>query len=250
VVGNVADGMTLGAVAALAAITFLAGLANGLTGFAFALIATGTYLQFLPHEHAVPVVITLSLVAQAAHFLREPRLFAPGGLGRALPFLIGGLPGVPLGVWLSHGLDRELFRTLVGAFLIAYSAYLLLARPPRFDAGRVADFGIGLLSGVLGGLAGLSGALVSAWCALKPWDKAAQRAAYQPFIVLGQGFALIGHIAVAGYPSEVALQSAIGVPPLLVGMVAGYALYRRLDDLLFRRVVLMLLLLAGLLLVL
>lgn len=242
--------MSLGAVLALAAITFLAGLANGLTGFAFALIATGTYLQFLPPEQAVPVVITLSLVAQVAHFIREPRLFAAGGLGRALPFLVGGIPGVPLGVWLSHGLDRELFRTVIGVFLIAYCAYLLLARPPRFDAGRVADSGVGFVSGVLGGLAGLSGALVSAWCALKPWNKEMQRAAFQPFIVVGQGFALIGHIAVAGYPSEVAVQSAIGVPPLLLGLLAGYMLYRRFDDLLFRRVVLMLLLLAGLFLVL
>lgn len=241
--------MTLGAIAALAAITFLAGLANGLTGFAFALIATGTYLQFLAPEHAVPVVITLSLVAQVAHFLREPRLFRLG-LGRALPFLLGGLPGVPVGVWLSYGLDRELFRNLVGGFLILYSAYLLFARPPHFDAGRVADFAIGFVSGVLGGLAGLSGALISAWCALKPWDKDAQRAAYQPFIVMGQGFALLGHVVAAGYPSEVALQSAIGVPPLLLGLAAGYALYRRLDDMLFRRVVLVLLLFAGLLLVL
>jgi uncharacterized protein len=247
-VGRAAGIMSLVALAALAAITFLAGLANGLTGFAFALIATGTYLQFLPPEQAVPVVITLSLLAQGVHFLREPKLFSLR-LGRALPFLIGGIPGVPLGVWLSYGLDRELFRTLIGVFLIGYSAYLLLARPPRFDAGRVADFGIGFVSGMLGGLAGLSGALISAWCALKPWDKDAQRAAYQPFIVLGQGFALIGHIAAAGYPSEVALQSAIGAPPLLLGLLAGYALYRRLDDQLFRRVVLALLLLAGLLLV-
>lgn len=238
--------MTLAAGLAIAAITFLAGLANGMTGFAFALIAGGTYFQFLPPGEAVPMILTLSLVAQLVHWLRQPGKF---GGRQALPFIIGGVLGVPLGVMLSRHLDREVFRLLIGAFLIGYSLYLLLGRVARLDSGRFADGVVGVAAGIMGGLAGLSGALVTAWCALKSWDKDAQRAAYQPFIVFGQGFALVNYVWIAGYPHAVAVQSAIALPPLVAGMLVGYGLYRRFDDLLFRRVVLTLLLVAGVLLV-
>lgn len=237
--------MTALAALALAAVTFVAGLANGLTGFAFALIVSGTYLQFLPPGQAVPIILSLTLVSQAVHWLRRPRRFA----GRqALPFILGGLVGVPIGVALAHAIDRQLFRTVIGVFLMAYSLYLLFGPTRTLNTGRFADLVVGVLSGVLGGLAGLSGALISAWCALKPWDKDTQRAAYQPFIVVGQGLALIGHVSTAGYSATVALWTLVAVPPLLGGILVGNALYRRLDELLFRRVVLALLFLAGALL--
>lgn len=234
--------MTALAALVLAAVTFLAGFANGLTGFAFALIVTGTYLQLLPPGQAVPVILTASLVAQAVHWMRRPGRY---GGPQAWPFVWGGLVGVPIGVALAYSMDRQLFRTLMGGLLMAYSLYMLFGKVRRLDTGRASDVAVGLLSGVLGGLAGLSGALISAWCALKPWDKDTQRAAYQPFIVVGQGFALIGHIWTAGYSGAVAFWTALAVPPLILGILAGHALYRRLDEMLFRRVVLWLLFLSG-----
>ena len=47
--------------------------------------------------------------------------------------------------------------------------------------GRGAEAAIGLAGGVLGGLAGLSGALPTVWAALKGWPKDERRIVFQAF---------------------------------------------------------------------
>jgi hypothetical protein len=76
--------------------------------------------------------------------------------------------------------------------LVVYGGYFLLARPmPPLRTGPFADAWAGCLGGLTGGLAGFPGASVTIWCGLKGWDKARQRAVYQPFILAKQPLTLM-----------------------------------------------------------
>jgi uncharacterized membrane protein YfcA len=110
------------------------------------------------------------------------------------------------------------------------------------------DVGAGFLNGVLGGITGLAGILVVIWCTLRGWSRDAQRAVFQPVGVAT--FAMVAlWLGARGAISASAVKLfLIGLPVLLAGTWLGLRLYGKLDETGFRRIVLILLALSGVLL--
>jgi uncharacterized protein len=165
---------------------------------------------------------------------------------RLWPFLLGAALGVPLGVWVLALADPAQVRKGVAAFLVLYSLYGL-ARPalPPVKAGAAAAAGVGFLNGVLGGMTGLAGILVTIWCGLRGWKKDEQRAVFQPVgvAIFAMSAAWLG--AKGAISLDVVKLFALGLPVLLAGTWLGLKLYGRLDEQGFRRLVLVLLLVSG-----
>ena len=111
---------------------------------------------------------------------------------------------------------------------------------------HVVEGGLGFVGGVLGAMAGLSGALLSMWLAMRPWPKAVQRAILQPFnmVVLTLATAMLA--LDGGFTAPVLVNLALTLPASLVGAVAGLALFRRMSDSLYRRLLIGLMLASGL----
>jgi uncharacterized protein len=138
-------------------------------------------------------------------------------------------------------------RAGTGAFLIVYSLYALL-RPtlkPVTHGGAAADAAVGFFNGVLAGITGLAGILVTIWCGLRGWKKDEQRAVFQPaavaiFLMTAAWLGAKG--ALSGDTVQLFL---FGLPALAVGTWVGFKLYGRLDDAAFRKAVLVLLLISG-----
>lgn len=229
--------------------SFAGGFASGLSGFAFALIASATFLHVLPPTDSTTLVLLGSIVAQ---FFTIWRLRYAVRLDRVAPFLIGGVLGVPFGTWALQHVSVARFRDIIGAFLIAYSGYSLWRGVPRvLDwGGRWADGTVGVAGGFLGGLAGLSGSLPTIWCGFRGWPRDEQRAVYQPFVVLVQGLGLAALWAAGGVTAATLWLFLKLLPAMLLGVWSGMALYARIDEQGFRRVVLLLLMASGLMLVL
>ena len=131
--------------------------------------------------------------------------------------------------------------------LVLYCLYGL-ARPvlQPVQAGVAADAGIGVLNGLLGGLTGLVGIIVTIWCQLRGWSKDEQRTIFQPVMVAASALTALS-LSIAGVvTTETINLYLLGLPLLLVGVWVGFKLYGTLDDALFRKVLLMLLLFSGL----
>jgi len=166
---------------------------------------------------------------------------------KAAPFMVSGVVGVPIGALLLTYIDPAAVKIGMGVLLTLYGIYGL-ARP-AFAAPRPrmsADLGVGFANGLIGGLTGLGGVLVTIWCQAKGWPKDVQRAVFQPvlFVVLAMS---AGSLALAGaMTAETVKLYLIGLPVLLAGTWVGFRLYGRLDEAAFRRLILMLLLLSGL----
>lgn len=223
---------------------FVAGFVSGLAGFAFALISSGMLLLLLPPLVAVPLVMGASALSQALSLLAVRRSVS---WSRVWPFMLGGVTGVPFGTALLRIMPVPLFRLLLGSFLIAYSLFMLTRRKlyvmPR--AGWGADGAVGFAGGVLGGLAGLSGTLPTIWCGLRGWSRDEQRGVYQPYILLVQIAGLLS-IGTSVHLSTTVLRLFLeSLPGMLFGVWLGLRLYRRVDELWFRRIVLGLLLVSG-----
>jgi uncharacterized membrane protein YfcA len=140
--------------------TFASALVAGLSGFAFGLIAASLWLYILSPLQTATLIIAFGLIVQGysvwelRHALDWTRLW---------PFVVGAAIGVPIGVSILTWANPTQVRAGIGIFLVLYSLYALF-RPvmkPVTAGGRAADAGVGFLNGILAGITGLAGILVT-----------------------------------------------------------------------------------------
>jgi len=225
-----------------------AGFAQGVSGFAFSLVALSIWAWAVEPQLAAPMSVFGALVGQ---LVALPWVWRGFDLRKLLPLVIGGLVGVPLGAFLLRWLDPTLFRFALGLFLLVYCPVMLML-PPGYSwphGGRVADGASGFAGGVLGGLAGISGPVPTLWTTLRGWDKDTQRGVLQAFNIAMHVATLTVYTLSGGLTGEVLVMFAWIAPALAIPAVLGVLLFRRLAAHTFRRLILLLLLISGLTLV-
>ena len=221
-----------------------AGFVQGLSGFAFGLIAMAFWVWSVPPQLAAPMVVFGSLVGQILALGSLRRGFS---LRRALPFILGGVLGVPAGAALLPHIDQTVFKAVIGALLTIWCPAMLFIRelPRIHHGGALADGTAGLIGGVMGGLGGLTGPAPTLWCALRGWDKDAQRAVFQSFNLVMHVLTLAVYFTGGLITDEAAGMFIVIAPAMAIPALIGARLYARFSDATFRRVVLILLLISG-----
>jgi uncharacterized membrane protein YfcA len=243
------DGSSAVEIALFVLATFGGALVAGLSGFAFGLVASAIWLYILTPLQTASLIIAFGLIVQGYSVWK---LRGTLDLKKLWPFVLGAALGVPVGVSILTWANPVHVRMAVGAFLVLYSFYALL-RPaiPRVDAGgATADAGIGFLNGVLGGITGLAGILVTIWCGLRGWPKDVQRTVFQPVAMAIFAMSAFWIGAKGAITPDTIKLFLIGLPALFAGTWLGLKLFGRLDEASFRKVVLVLLLASGIVLVL
>ena len=234
------DGIVLG-LFLLAA--FIGGFASGLAGFAMGFIVSGIWLHIITPVQTTALVVGYGLWTQGYGVWKLRHSLSWRNVA---PFIIGGTIGVPIGTLLLTYIDPAYFRTGVGLLLIVYGIYGL-AQPvfKPVQAETVADSGVGFLNGILCGLTGLPGFIITIWCQLRGWTKDVQRAVFQPVMLAAIVVTAISLSFTGAVTAETAKLYVLGLPALLAGLWLGFKLYGKLDEARFRRVVLVLLLFSG-----
>jgi uncharacterized membrane protein YfcA len=222
----------------------VAGFVQGLSGFAFGLVAMAFWAWTIAPDVAGPMVVFGSLLGQLISIGSVRKSFS---LARALPFIVGGVMGVPLGVALLKNIDPATFRLVVGIVLAVFCGFALLApRLPRISAGgALADGGVGFLGGVMGGLGGLSGPTPTFWTALRGWSKDVQRAVYQSFNLVMHAITLAVYGATGLITARAGWMFLLVAPAMVLPSLLATRLYKRISEVAFRRLVLVLLFLSG-----
>jgi uncharacterized membrane protein YfcA len=224
--------------------TFAGAVVAGLSGFAFGLVAASIWLYILSPLQSATLIIAFGLIVQGysvwklRHALDWKKLW---------PFIIGAAIGVPAGVAVLTWANPAYVRMGVGVFLILYSLYAWFrpALKPVTGGGAAADAGVGFLNGVLGGMTGLAGILVTIWSGLRGWPKDRQRAVFQPVAVAIFLMSALWLGAKGAVTADTIKLFVIGLPVLIAGTWLGLKLYGRLDEATFRKVVLVLLFASG-----
>jgi uncharacterized membrane protein YfcA len=224
--------------------TFAGAVVAGLSGFAFGLVAASIWLYILTPVQSATLIIAFGLIVQG---------YSVWKLRRALdwkklwPFMTGAAIGVPVGVVVLTWANPAYVRAGVGVFLVLYCLYAWFrpALKPVTSGGAAADAGIGFLNGVLGGMTGLAGILVTIWSGLRGWPKDQQRAVFQPVAVAIFLMSAMWLGAKGMVGADTIKLFVVGLPVLIAGTWLGMRLYGRLDEATFRKVVLVLLFASG-----
>jgi uncharacterized membrane protein YfcA len=237
----------------VAGILGLSGLISGLAGFGFSAIGSPCLL-LIPPTLAVPLLMALSAANQ---FLSIGQLRAdmpktwkevwPNGYG---PYVLGGILGVPFGIWVLNHLSAAKLMLAFGVILAAYSVYSLLkpsSLKMKGSGGVGSGVTVGLIGGVVGGFTAFPGVAVVVWTGLRDIPKRLTRSIVQPYIIVLQLVSLAtnayAHPSTFGRRFWILL--AIILPVVLPSTVAGVALYRRVSDVNFKRISFILLGLSG-----
>lgn len=227
------------------------GLINGLARFGTALFALGFWLQIMPPLQAVSIAVVMSVVSglQGVWLVRHSIADQPRRLAR---FLLPALPGIPLGIAALTFVPVEVLKITIAGFMLLYGGFFSFRKAlPKFERPTpVMDCVVGFFGGLLGGAASLSGALPTMWCAMRPWPKAETRAVLQPFNVVVLGLTVIAFALKGVYTWEVLKLIAIALPATLIAAQIGITIFKRLNDDQFRRLIIALMFVSGLVLML
>lgn len=222
----------------------LAGFVQGLSGFAFGLVAMSVWAWTLEPQLAAVLALFGALTGQVIAAVTVRRSFDKSVLW---PFLLGGLMGVPFGVWLLPHLDLVVFKLCLGVLLLLWCPAMLMSQhlPKVAFGGRVADGVAGAIGGAMAGIGGFSGTIPTLWCTLRGFQRDTQRAVIQNFnlsmLLVAFGIHLFsGNIGRAVVPLLGVVALAVAVPVLL-----GARMYIGISEGAFRKVVLGLLTASG-----
>jgi uncharacterized membrane protein YfcA len=222
----------------------LAGFVQGLSGFGFGLTAMSLWAWTLEPQLAAALAVFGGLTGQTIAAVSVRRGF---NLPRLLPFVLGGLAGLPLGIYVLPRLDVPLFKGLLGLLLVVMCPLMYFAaRLPRIThGGRMADAVAGAAGGVMGGLGGFTGVVPALWCTLRGFEKHVQRAVIQNFNLAMLTVTFSSYVATGIVKREMLPLFAIVVPAMLIPTLLGTRLYAGISDTGFRKVVLGLLTASG-----
>jgi uncharacterized protein len=234
------DGFVLGLFLMAA---FAGGFASGLAGFAMGFVVSGVWLHLITPIQTAALVTGYGLLTQGYGVWKLRRSLNWRSIA---PFIAGGAIGVPIGTMVLTYFDPVYLRFGVGFLLVVYGVHGLLQ--PKFtpvDAGVTGDASAGLANGVLCGLTGLPGFIITIWCQMRGCSKDVQRAVFQPvmlaaIVMTAAALGISGAITV-----EVLKLYLLGLPAMLAGLWLGFKLYGKLDDAAFRKIILALLIFSG-----
>ena len=228
--------------------TLAAAFVTALAGFAFGMIAAAVWLYALSPPQVSALIAAYALLVQGYAVWKLRHLL---DAHRLVPFIVGSAVGIPIGILALRWASAAQFRLAVGAILVLFSLYNLLRpkMPEMKQAGRAADAAVGVLNGMISGATGLGGIAALIWSSMRGWTRDEQRAVFQPTAVATFVMMLVAFGGTGVITRETLRLYFMGLPVLALGTWLGWALYGKLDDAAFRRIVLVLLLISGVTLV-
>jgi uncharacterized membrane protein YfcA len=239
-----------GAAAAIGAAGAMAagGFAKGVVGFALPLIGLSLAGAFVPYQVAVALLILPMLVSNLVQALRQ-------GIGPALETLrrfwllnVVLVIMIALAAQLVVALpDRFLFG-LLGVTVSAFGASQLVGWRMRFPARHrlAVEVAVGVVAGFFGGLSGIWGPPIVMYLIANDLPKIELVRAQSLSFLLGSVVLTLAHLRTGVLNSVTLPASAWMVVPTMAAMLVGYRVHDRLDQELFRRLTLLVLVLSGL----
>ena len=226
---------------------FLGAFVQGATGFGSGLLINAFWLHIMEPTHAIPLNVVTSLFISGVpiYKLRKKLDFS-----KLKQFAICGVVGIPIGMYLLVISDPSKLKFSIGILLVIYAVLMLKISSFSINVNNKSINNlVGFISGVIGGLTALLGIIPVAWFSVQRLPKNTKRGTYEPFIFITSIAAIISFAFAGLYKIEMIFDLLKIIPALLVGSWLGIKIYNKINDNLFRKVVLGLILLSGLFLV-
>lgn len=223
-------------------IIFLASFIQGVTGFGFALLAVPLLSYILPLKSIVPLVVFYSLVTNL-FILKETRNNIK--LNEIRWVIIFGIIGIPAGVYFLKVIDVNILKILIGTLILITTVAMMRGFKIKMK-NEVLSSGIaGFLSGFLNGSISMSGPPVVIFLTNRGSNKDTFRANLTAYAIV-TNIITIGSFIISGVTGMENIGHLVYLSPgLFAGVFAGTFLTHRINEALFKNIVLVLMIITG-----
>ena len=229
---------------AVSIVIFVAASLSSTVGFAFSAIAAAMIFHLVSDTvEAVQIMMVASIAIQAYSVAGMWRTISVACMC-AFPSLAASQRCRRASICCS-AFDPQAYIFSMGVGARPLWRLHALQPPPSIKRGGVStDMAVGALGGITGPLAAFPGAFVTIWCGMRGWDKVAQRSVYQPYILVLQVLTL-GGLSLVSERSVLDGHLIAYALPGVAGAYLGLQVFQKLNDVQFRRLVNLALIVSG-----
>lgn len=221
----------------------LGAFVQAVAGFGSGMVAMALLPLVLPITDAVPVVALVCAVVNGS-ILVQLRQYVERS--KVLPIAAGVVVGVPIGIAGLQNLDPSVLKLTLGVILVGYAIQGLTAGGGRrLHLSERWGYLAGLACGTLGGAFNTGGPPLVIYVTLQDWTKNATKASLQVAFITVSLIQIPGYLITGVMGREHLVFGAIALPALGLGLWAGSRVYDRIDAVTFRRVVLAMMAIMG-----
>ena len=232
----------IGTLALAAGVILLASTVKGLTGFGFALTSLPLLSLFMAPKAAIPIITICSVFLDGYTFYeaREHVQY------REISLLVAsGIVGMILGTYFLVNLDSEIIRLVIGVVTVLFTVASFRGVRYEISNTRLASIPVGLLSGILGGSMSVSGPPIVLFFNNQNVEKKVFRANLITYFFCLYMATVPAYIYGDLITWELVKSSAVMVPVMFLGANIGIRLSKTLDETVFKKIALSLILVTG-----
>jgi uncharacterized protein len=229
--------VTLSLIFAIAYIIF------GAIGFGSALVAMPLLSPLVGIETAAPLFALTALVSELIMLLRYREHLNVRAVWR---LVLATSVATPFGIAVAGILDPRIALLPLGFVVAGYGLYSLLSpHIPQLKNPNWA-FGFGFMGGLLGGAYNTGGPPVVIYGNISRWPPGEFKSSLQSIFIINSTIVVVTHTLSGHMTTSVLHDLLFGLPAMLIGLLVGWALEKRVNPAQFRKVVLIVLVIIGL----
>ncbi|MBN1123072.1 MAG: sulfite exporter TauE/SafE family protein [Anaerolineae bacterium] len=227
----------------ISGIMIFASFTQSVAGFGLALVAMPLLVNLIGLEVAAPFIAVISLFIQIPVLIRYRKDLDLRSTGRLTAAM---MLAIPIGVIGLKRLDENIMLGILGIVVTGYAIYALVTpRLPELKSPNWA-YPFGFVGGLLSGAYSTGGPPLVIYGNFSRWEPGEFKANLQATFTL-TAFVQIASHGLFGNLTPVMWRSLLfALPGVAIGVVLGLSLDRHIDPALFRKIVLVLLIVLGL----
>jgi len=223
-------------------IVVIAGFFQGLTSFGFALIAMPILSRLLSIQEAVPIVVIISLftnliiLGNCYRFIKLRKIWL---------LIIASFIAAPLGTYSLMYINSNYLKLFSGLLVISFSVILLTGKKFQVKNENIAYGPVGFVSGFLNSSISMSGPPVALFLTNQNANKNEFRANISFYALFLNVFTIFTYFYNGLITKIVLINTSWFLPSMIVGVVIGIKTINKLDDKLFKKIALYLIIISG-----
>lgn len=221
---------------------FLGAFTQSLTGFGVALVAMAILPSLWGLPIATPLVALTGIILETALLIRYRQSLQMRSIWR---LVVASVVAIPFGIYILRQLDERIALFVLGFIIFGYALYALIGfRLPELHHPLWAWL-TGLASGMLGGAYNTAGPPIVIYGNCRKWSPQEFRSNLSGFFIVNSVMVVSTHFLSGNITSEVLSVFWWMLPALALGFLAGQSLDRWLNPDVFRKIVLVVLIVLG-----
>jgi hypothetical protein len=226
----------------LMSFVFCSAVLQTIAGFGFTLTLMPLVTMALGIRTAAPLVALIALTLYLVNVVRYWRALNWREIWR---LGVASALGVPAGILVVEVMQESSIKMVLGVILIGYGVLGLAQRAPGNACRPKWAYVAGFLAGALGGAYNTPGPPLAIYGSMRQWAKDEFRGALQALFLVSASLTVIAHAIAQHLTPGILLLYGAAPPALIVGILAGTRLDRRVDAPAFQRIVLGMILVLG-----